>query len=238
VSRRGDLLDSLARRSVGARSFPRARRRRAMDARGGADPQPSERVSRASALKLGAVGGASLLLGLGKGPEARAQTMGLGDCLALCVDGANLLLKRKADACEDVFLSDTWNETSAWRKFKRSLRYGPYTIAWDFWSMSPFGLCILKALADVRSIKQECLERCEDTCPPRRSLQSASSRSAPACEPKPPPKPTPPQIPPPPAQDQLPCPYCTARCDPCKTADRGAVCCLESNPKGACCPAG
>lgn len=197
MSRGADPLDRLARRSAGG--YGPVRHVQSIDetetskASAGAAEQG---LSRTSALKLGALGGASLVVGLWRAPEAGAQAITRGECLDVCLDGVDLLLRRNLDACENLYLGDSWLENSPWKATKKAFRYGPGSFAWDFWSSVPFTVCMVKALADARGLRNDCIEECEKC--PRRSSQAASSPTTPTCELKPPSKPSPPQLPPPP----------------------------------------
>lgn len=240
MSGAADLLDRLARRSAETGGWLKhAQSASETGARSAGVESAEGAFSRVSALKLAAAGGASFFLGLRNAPVAGAQTITRGQCFDLCLDGADLLLKQKGDACADLFLSDVWLEKSEWKVIKKTFRYGPYSFGWDVWSAFPHGVCVLHALNQVRQIKNDCLDQCEETCRPRRSLQSASAPTAPLCEVKPPPKSKPPETPPSPSAAERAgyCSTCPERCEKCPKAPEGAICCAGSLPEGTCCQA-
>lgn len=238
MSERSDLLDRLARRFVkDDRPIQHAKSVVATGDHSEGGAALADRFSRASALKVGILGVLSVSMGLWTSPAAQGQSMGRGECIDGCEDSAQKLLNRLLQSCEDIFQPQAGYERR-WRQLRTLFRYGFFSFFWDAAAATLAEKCYSDMRSDIKGKLDKCVEECRKKCPPRRSLQSALSPQQGKCEYTPPAKPSPPQIPPAPAPEDVPCPYCTARCDPCNAVESGGVCCLEINPIGACCPGG
>jgi hypothetical protein len=243
-SGRADWLDRLARRAAGNRiqRSPRGGPHRDSDVAGSGDVG-EDRFTRATSLKLAVIGAASLSLGLWRAPVARAQSEELARCFELC--GASYrervppILRRRLRACEREFSPANLAKKPGWRRLRRRLRLTP--VGWNSLVDQLRSNCFANARSESRADRKDCEETCERTCP-RRSVQSASSTTAPSCQYTPPPKPSPPAVPPAPATEGGYCSDCAkvtpaAFCDPCPTVDTGFSCCAlpPVNGKSPCC---
>lgn len=224
MASRVDLLNRLARRAAGAEQRPD----QATTARGvakaldGAGPVEPRRVSRSAALKLGGLGLLSIPLGLWRAPEAKGQ--GRGECIELCLDASDDLLREGLQSCRVVFGPDGLDKPPGWERIRFSLeRGGVFAVVWDATAFNLMMACMLKARRDVRALRTQCYDQCHKNTP------------------TPPRKPPPPQIPPPPpaASADGPCTYCSYFCSPCKAVDAGFICCVlpPEGGKSPCCPA-
>jgi hypothetical protein len=170
ADRKTDWLDGLARRSVARRA-----------SRVWAPPAPEpgeERFSRATAIRLGALGAASLALGAWRAPEARAQ--GAEGCFTDCVRKHDDALKQDIAACSRVFVPRSFDVAPGWRRVQRMLRLGLTSWALDAAAASLAGLCVGKAQLERRRELDDCERSCESTCRAR-SLQGVSEVRAESC---------------------------------------------------------
>ena len=173
---RRDLLDSLARSVVNESS----RSIRVSDSEG-------ERLSRASVLRRGATGAASLSVGLWKAPTARSQFPSRGECFDACITYGDETYTERIKACDYALKPESLNKRG-WDRILFKLRRGPFS----FWpdTVSEFLTfdCWERAQKETDKTVTECLNQCRETC----------SQNGP-CKPAPPPKPKPPQVPAPPS---------------------------------------
>ena len=214
-SPRHDWLDSLARRSAeGVRTTARVQPRPLPDRVGGPG---ASRVDRRSALKLALAGAASLSLGLGKIPVARAETR--DDCIGRCYQKYVDAAERDIATCNHFYAgAKDWNGGTAWGQFKRLVDQGAWKFVKDVTNESLRRTCIHKAENTFKKGLDKCDDACTETCGPR-SLQSASSAAGPrtTCHgTSPPPTSPPPQVPPAPNPADDPCAAC---------ATVGGLCC-------------
>lgn len=210
---RTDWLDRLALRSCEA-------------ALGGAEAaappaesalEETEGFSRATALKLGAVGAASLSLGLWKAPLSSAYSA--EECLQDCNEGYDLLLRKGVDACESVILGLDGSE-SAWTRALTHL------LAARSWRAAEFQYCKTKARLNAELKRQQCISFCADCERKKRSLPSAKQARQGQCRPPKADKPQAPIPPPPPAGS-------FDACLNCKQA--GGECCGVGTEPGSIC---
>lgn len=193
-----DWLDGLARRSV-------ARRASRVSAPPALEPG-EERFSRATAVRLGALGAASLALGAWRAPEARAQ--GAEGCFTECVRKHDDALKKDIAACHRVFAARSFDEAAGWRRLRRMFRLGVTSVVLDTAAASLLGLCVGKAQLERRGELDDCERSCESTCRAR-SLQGVSEVRAESCRGSEPERTKTPKLPPAPqASSEDPCWAC------------------------------
>lgn len=166
-----DWLDGLARRSV-------ARRASRVSTPPALEPG-DERFSRATAVRLGALGAASLALGAWRAPEARAQEA--EGCFTECVRKHDEALKQDIAACYRVLAPRTWETAPySWKRVGRLFRLGFTSMWFDIAAASLAGLCVGKAEYERRRELDDCERSCENTCRTR-SLQRVSDVQAEVC---------------------------------------------------------
>jgi hypothetical protein len=237
---RTDWVDRVARRAVRGRPWRAPEHTRDREIATSVEDQ----FSRKSALKLAAVGAGSVLLGLWRVPSARA--LNRGQCVELCLDAYEALLKQRLQACNDVLLPSELENTNT--GFWETVMPFPALTGFKVGVLvSLTGLCYAKAKRDVLNTRNECIETCQHTCPPAVPGLAEGRRALTAtimCKYRPPKKPKPPSVPPLPSpQDAGPCWGCAqvsppAYCSECPSVAGGYMCCAlpPKNGKSPCCP--
>lgn len=227
----GDLLDTVARvvaRTDGVGSAGR-HKANAGPANGQetAPDQSQERYSRASAMKLALVGGASLSLGLWRVSPARADE--LSNCLTGCVNEHNEKLQREITACHTTFRPRAFYAEGPWAQFKVMFRRGHLTFYKDVVAYALSAICVEQKTQARQEEKKTCLENCEKDCQKSqfRALQNGPAVGG-VCKPTPPSKQAPPTVPSAPDPSSDPCGACN---------ENGDMCCgsCPGNPLAAPC---
>lgn len=209
-----DLLDRLARRSVGSpptRSSPDVKLRPAQS------PSTAESTfSRSFAVKLAVVAALSGMTALWRVPTGKGQAVSRDQCLLYCASSHQDYLKERMRSCANVLQPKAITIQDDWKRIRTILRYGAFSFVWDLLMRELELQCYTDAQNETSELLRKCLEKC-DGCP-RSSSQSEYTVAAPTCEVKRPPRPSPPSIPPPPPQSAP---------GTCGAADlvAGAVCC-------------
>jgi hypothetical protein len=176
-----------------------------------------ERYSRGTALKLAAIGAASLSIGFWRTTPAEAGEY--GDCVEECRKVSDKTLRKLFRACEDVFKPEVlYDHYPGWKKVKFLAMFPP-RVGWSLAGTTLLGYCYLKNQHFVDKWEKECNDECKRECKGR-ALQSASSARQ-VCKAPPPPKHESPKPPPPPNQSYDPCAACNAV---------GGLCCGPFKP--------
>lgn len=217
-----DWLESLALRSVGVRSSSLPRMQRT--------PQhgaPSERFSRATAVKLALAGLASLAFGTARVSPARGAAR--DECLNACyrkhVDAAD----RGIRVCADIY-SDRKSffntPVGTWARWRHIIKRGGWNFIGDVARRSLWEACESLAIRRMEKGMERCEDACAETCPNAGDRSPSGLSAAPSCRGTDPPPPHTPALPPPPGIPTGVPPSGEDACLNCMSV--GGVCCPTS----------
>ena len=210
----GDWLDGLARRTT-----------RTPGAVVAAVEDEGTRISRGTALKLGAASVATLSTGLSLAPDARSADR--GDCITSCYEKYINAADRALKSCDDLYGDERfYNAHADWQQFHQLVKDG----AWSFVRGAVREVMRRTCITNAENAFKRGLDRCDNAC--RETCTSdtrarASALGQATCRGTDPPRRSEAPPPPPPASPDT---------DPCAACEAvGGLCCGPAPPGGAPC---